>query len=740
MSLDIVLSRLEAVRRAGDGFLARCPAHEDRGPSLSLKDAGSGRVLWHCLAGCPPSDVERALLARGLSPEELHGRNGHGSPVTTEWPIKDASGRAIAVHVRTDEPGRPKRLWWRRPNGDRGLGGLRSADLPLYRTPEILASPATEPVFIVEGEKAADALVRLGLAAAATVTGAAGCPSRAVLEVLRGRDVVAWPDADPEGRLHMQKVAGALTGVARRVRIFGWKLAPRKGDAADFVAAGRTRDDLMMIVAEEAEDPGRVDAGNVHDAPNDDASAVDRLKAAAAPALEHPRPLDMFEESLRAMGLGGNLALARTVFLAATTRVLSRRKKLHAHTFILGPASSGKSFELEAALQHLPADAVVSFDGCSPRALIYSDQEIQHRVLVYSELDSLPMGNGEEDAANAALTFLRTLVVNGVATYDVVQRGKEGFATRRITREGPAALLVTGTRRLSDDQLASRLHEVEVTVDRERLRSLVAAQGRMLLGTAAAGPEPSLVALQRYLQALAPVEVTIPFAGVLGPAILDKAKVTDPRLTREFSRVAGFAAAHALLSIERRVRTHDGAVIVELEDYEAAREVVRELSTVRAFSKFQIEVWGSADELHRETARPVTVAQVAKTLLKDHNNVRKAVNGLVLGGALRDVRDRPTRTSPILVVPTGENPHRIPLPTAAELLERGYTPPNYLPKQGQVEAGQEDSFGYRSENQGTEASPLSPQELTPLRCPSPGGKGEGPPDEDLIAPAPGVDR
>jgi hypothetical protein len=43
-----------------------CPAHQDRTPSLSIRDGGDGMVLVHCHAGCDQSAVIDALKARGL--------------------------------------------------------------------------------------------------------------------------------------------------------------------------------------------------------------------------------------------------------------------------------------------------------------------------------------------------------------------------------------------------------------------------------------------------------------------------------------------------------------------------------------------------------------------------------------------------------------------------------------------------------------------------------------------------
>ena len=64
-----LLTRLEKVRPTGpDRWLARCPAHEDRNPSLSIRETEGGTVLLHCFAGCGASDVVAAL---GLSLSDL---------------------------------------------------------------------------------------------------------------------------------------------------------------------------------------------------------------------------------------------------------------------------------------------------------------------------------------------------------------------------------------------------------------------------------------------------------------------------------------------------------------------------------------------------------------------------------------------------------------------------------------------------------------------------------------------
>jgi hypothetical protein len=65
MNAEMIASALGG-SRAGAGWVARCPAHDDRRPSLSLRDSSSGLVLVRCHAGCEQEHVIAALRARGL--------------------------------------------------------------------------------------------------------------------------------------------------------------------------------------------------------------------------------------------------------------------------------------------------------------------------------------------------------------------------------------------------------------------------------------------------------------------------------------------------------------------------------------------------------------------------------------------------------------------------------------------------------------------------------------------------
>ena len=69
MTAEILLSKLDKVKRTGPNrWHARCPAHDDKGPSLSIRETDSGSTLVHCFAGC---SVHEIVQAAGLELSDL---------------------------------------------------------------------------------------------------------------------------------------------------------------------------------------------------------------------------------------------------------------------------------------------------------------------------------------------------------------------------------------------------------------------------------------------------------------------------------------------------------------------------------------------------------------------------------------------------------------------------------------------------------------------------------------------
>jgi len=69
MSAELILDRLEGVKCTGESrWLANCPAHNDRHPSLSIKETSEGVVLLKCWSGCTAHEIASAA---GISLSEL---------------------------------------------------------------------------------------------------------------------------------------------------------------------------------------------------------------------------------------------------------------------------------------------------------------------------------------------------------------------------------------------------------------------------------------------------------------------------------------------------------------------------------------------------------------------------------------------------------------------------------------------------------------------------------------------
>lgn len=60
-NFESLLSRLEKVRGRNGSYVACCPAHADRSPSLTVRETPDGKILLHCFAGCEVSDIAAAV-------------------------------------------------------------------------------------------------------------------------------------------------------------------------------------------------------------------------------------------------------------------------------------------------------------------------------------------------------------------------------------------------------------------------------------------------------------------------------------------------------------------------------------------------------------------------------------------------------------------------------------------------------------------------------------------------------
>jgi hypothetical protein len=230
-----IAERLHA-RRNGSGWIAKCPAHEDRVASLSISESKSdGRVLLHCHAGCMKESV---LAAAGLEMRDLFPDASSAPRIVAEYNYLDECGQLLFQVVRFN----PKDFRQCRPDGNGGrswnLNGVRRV---LYDLPDVLKAKS---VLVCEGEKDCGVAHELGLVATCN-PGGAGKWRPEYSETLRGKRVAIISDADEPGRKHAKTVAASLYGKAATVKVLE---LPGAKDLSEWVEHGGTRDALLELI------------------------------------------------------------------------------------------------------------------------------------------------------------------------------------------------------------------------------------------------------------------------------------------------------------------------------------------------------------------------------------------------------------------------------------------------------------------------------------------------------------
>ena len=280
----LVLSKLEKVKRVSGGYMARCPSHDDRRASLSIRRGADGRVLLHCHAGC---SFEQNIAALDIDVADTFASgslNAEKPSIVATYSYCDEAGKPLYQKVRfypkdfrqrrTDGQGGwayalsagwyefkdwgIKAGWYKVKNlngsyaedpdqkphaGARWFGKARRVLLGLD---EIKKLPPGSMVFIVESEKTVDRLKREGLNV--TTSGGANSWRDGFSENLRGFDLVILPDNDRGGRDYARAVALSCFGEASRIRILELDGLKEKQDPYDWFEAGGTSDGLLSLV------------------------------------------------------------------------------------------------------------------------------------------------------------------------------------------------------------------------------------------------------------------------------------------------------------------------------------------------------------------------------------------------------------------------------------------------------------------------------------------------------------
>jgi len=399
-----IAKALGGKRNAG-GWMVKCPAHNDKTPSLSVADGVDGKTLFHCFAGCGQDAVIDGLRAKGLW--QMNGSTNGAAPVAPTHPpiivdkynYVDESGRLLSQVLRycpkDFRPRVPVDGGWRQGSGC--LDGVRHVP---YRLPEIMNE---DTVVFVEGEKDANALADLGIAATTKAGTAAGWPE-GWGQYFQGKDVYVIPDNDAAGKKKAKTVVEALYGVASAVRYCNLtKDLPDKGDVSDWLEAeGITSakdvwDHLVRFAPETG--PELVDDSNI-------------LKLRRADTLEAKLANDDIIEDLL---IAGQMSV------------------------VYGPSNTGKSFVVTDLALHMALGMRWQERAVERGAVIYVAAEgsygITNRVVAFRK---------DRQISGSLPFFIHDRAINLFDDDEIVQRVID---TIRVTErtEGPVQLLVIDT-------------------------------------------------------------------------------------------------------------------------------------------------------------------------------------------------------------------------------------------------------------------------------------------------------
>ncbi|SEP29534.1 DUF927 domain-containing protein [Trujillonella endophytica] len=251
-------------RRVGKEWRALCPVHGDTNESLNVAVGDRQPVVAICRShACEWGDVLSALGFEAPRRAAVHrptvtpaapaktkkAESQQLGKVVAEYRYVDAAGELLYTVTRFD----PKDFRQKRPDPEKpgrwrwNLDGVRRVP---YRLPELTAAIAAgSVVHLVEGEKDADTLAGLGLAATAHAQGAKNWRAE-YAEFFAGAHVVVFPDNDGEGRAWADAACTDLVPVAASVRRVELPDLPPKGDVTDWLAGDRDIEDLERLVDE----------------------------------------------------------------------------------------------------------------------------------------------------------------------------------------------------------------------------------------------------------------------------------------------------------------------------------------------------------------------------------------------------------------------------------------------------------------------------------------------------------
>lgn len=252
------LQHFSIFKRYGDKAQCRCPAHDDKQASLTIT-RGRKCTLFHCHAGCT---LDNVLAAAGLDKKDTFY---NAEPQHANWRIYvesrekrkieavynyvSCNGSYAFTKIRLEG----KKILYGRLDNDRFSYGLprdkpRKSYRAIYGDLNAIqkAVQTSQPVFIPEGEKDVDTLIKQGYIAF-TYGGVNDWQSE-FSELLKGTDVIILADNDEPGRTVSNTILKDIQPVAKSAKIIVPVPDIPKADVSDYFQAGHTKQEFEQLI------------------------------------------------------------------------------------------------------------------------------------------------------------------------------------------------------------------------------------------------------------------------------------------------------------------------------------------------------------------------------------------------------------------------------------------------------------------------------------------------------------
>jgi len=329
---------------------------------------------------------------------------------------------------------------------------------------------------------------------------------------------------------------------------------------------------------------------------------------------QHNTPLVLAVKACRNLGLVGEDASVRLVYLVLTSRLLPHP----VNAVIKGPAGAGKSHLVNTVLRLMPDGEYITLTGASPKVLFRAGVDLRHKALVL-----------QEAVFGRELEYvLRTLISEGRLEYQTIVSGE----ATTFRAQGPVAFLTTTTRWQLEPELETRLLDIPVATDAAQTRAV-------LMGIAArraVSDSPAVAEMQDFQRQLSErltgSEPVIPYATKLAELM----PMEHARIRRDFAQLLALIRSHTILSFARR-KMKGGALVATIDDYRAVYNILSEIGQRRMLSlqQWQRDLMAAVANLRP----PVTVTAVAAALGWSVPTTWRRVKALVAGGHLANATE-----------------------------------------------------------------------------------------------------